>query len=193
MRMDARGLTNLPGERPYILCANHQSYLDGFLMLSVLPYDQVRRMVLLGGTEYFSTATTAWFADRFNIAVVDPDANLVQAMRASARALREGRSLLLFPEGQRSIDGEIGPLRRGAAILACHLRVPIVPLVLDGPHRIWPRGGSFRGLAPVTIRILPPIEPPVATADFDAATMAMTRLLEEQFVATLSAIRAEPR
>lgn len=193
MRLDVRGLTNLPEDRPYILCANHQSYLDGFLMLSVLPYGQVRRMVLLGESEYFSTASSAWFADRFNIAVVDPDANLVQAMRASARALREGRSLLLFPEGQRSIDGDIRPLRRGAAILACHLGVPIVPLVLDGPHRIWPRGGSFRRLAPVTMRILPPIEPPAAMADFDEATMVMTKLLEDQFVATLLAIRAEGR
>ncbi|MFN4091146.1 MAG: 1-acyl-sn-glycerol-3-phosphate acyltransferase, partial [Alphaproteobacteria bacterium] len=194
LRLDRRGLEHLPAGGPFILAVNHQSYLDTFLLLSALPYATVRRTLLLGKTKFFSGGVVGWFSGRLNITVVDADSNLVQAMRASARVLREGRSLLLFPEGERSIDGEIKPLRRGAAILACHLGVPVVPVVLDGPYAIWPRGRRFQRLAPVSIRILPPMVPPAAeqgavAVPLDLRAEAMTRDLEARMAATLAALR----
>ena len=63
---------------------------------------------------------------------VDPDANLVNAMQAGATGLRLGKVLMLFPEGERSIDGELKKFRKGASILAAHLDVPIVPVAIDG-------------------------------------------------------------
>ena len=51
---------------------------------------------------------------------------------------------MLFPEGERSIDGEIKTFRKGAAILAATLNVPIVPVALDGLFDLWPRGRSFK-------------------------------------------------
>src|SRR6185503_542907 len=74
---------------------------------------------------------------------VDPDAHLVSAMQAGAAGLRMGRILVLFPEGERTIDGEVKKFRKGAAILASHLNVPIVPVALDGLYTLWPRGRSF--------------------------------------------------
>ena len=65
--------------------------------------------------------------------VVDPDANLVPAMRAGAYGLRHGRSLILYPEGERSIDGTPRTFKKGAAILSIHLQVPIVPIAIEGP------------------------------------------------------------
>ena len=71
---------------------------------------------------------------------VDPDSSLVSAMRAGAYGLRRGKILVLFPEGERSIDGVPRSFRKGAAILASHARVPIYPVALDGFYEAWPRG-----------------------------------------------------
>jgi 1-acyl-sn-glycerol-3-phosphate acyltransferase len=61
-------------------------------------------------------------------------------MSAAAAGLRRGRILVLFPEGERSIDGTIRPFRKGAAILASHLRLPVVPTNISGAFDLWPRG-----------------------------------------------------
>jgi long-chain acyl-CoA synthetase len=105
-----------------------------------------------------------WIARQLNIVPVDPDAHLTAAMRAGAAGLRRGRVLILFPEGERSIDGTLKTFRKGAAILSAHLNAPIVPVGLDGLFDLWPRGRRFnwRGLLPgrarpVTLRFGEPI------------------------------------
>ena len=61
-------------------------------------------------------------------------------MRAGASGLRRGMVLILFPEGERSIDGEIKRFKKGAAILSLNVGAPIVPVALDGVFDVWPRG-----------------------------------------------------
>ena len=77
------------------------------------------------------------------VVVVDPDANLIPAMRAGAFGLRHGRVLVLYPEGERTIDGTPKIFKKGAAILSIHLQVPIVPVAIEGFHEAWPRGKTF--------------------------------------------------
>jgi long-chain acyl-CoA synthetase len=74
-----------------------------------------------------------------------------------------GKVLILFPEGERSIDGELKPFRKGAAILAAHQDVPIVPVALDGLHEMWPRGRqlNWSALVPGRTRVRVAIGPPV--------------------------------
>ena len=91
---------------------------------------------------------------------VDPDSNLVPAMQAGAFGLAHGKVLVLFPEGERSIDGTVKKFKKGAPILAQHLRVPIVPVAIKGVFELWPRGRSFNW------RLLRPVEPP-SRADRD--------------------------
>jgi 1-acyl-sn-glycerol-3-phosphate acyltransferase len=74
---------------------------------------------------------------------VDPDSNLVPAMQAGGFGLRHGRILVLFPEGERSIDGTVKRFKKGAPILARHLAVPIVPVALHGIYEIWPRNRAI--------------------------------------------------
>jgi 1-acyl-sn-glycerol-3-phosphate acyltransferase len=96
----------------------------------------------------------AWLAKLANIVPVDPDANLVNAMQAGAGGLRLGHVLILFPEGERTIDGTIKRFRKGAAILASNMHVPIVPVAIDGLFEVWPRGRDlqWRALAPWRVR-----------------------------------------
>jgi long-chain acyl-CoA synthetase len=138
------GLDRLPASGPVILAPNHQSYLDGLFLTGALPFFVLRRTFVVGASEYFETRSARWLAKLANIVPVDPDANLVTAMQACASGLRSNHVLLLFPEGERSIDGEVRPFRKGAAILSAYLNVPIVPIAVDGPFALWPRSRPFQ-------------------------------------------------
>jgi len=137
------GQVHLPPSGPYIISPNHQAYLDPVFVAAALPYRAFRELFFVGAAEYFETPLARWFARTINLVPVDPDANLVTAMRAGADGLRLKKILMLFPEGERSIDGELKTFRKGAPILSAHLDVPIVPAALDGLFELWPRGRGF--------------------------------------------------
>ena len=142
-RADVSGLESLPASGPFILCPNHQSYLDPMFICSVLPYGVFRRLFYIGAVEYFETPLTKWVARNVNLLPVDPDSNLLPAMKACAFGLKHGKILVLFPEGERSIDGTVKKFKKGVAILARHSRVPIVPVALKGVYELWPRNRAF--------------------------------------------------
>lgn len=196
LKFEVQGVERLPEAPPFILCCNHQSYLDGFLMLSALPYGLARQTVMLGKTTHFNSKFTAWFARRFNILTVDADANLMSGLSGSAEALRSGRPLFLFPEGERSIDGELKPPKRGAAILACHLGLPVVPAAIDGTFAVWPRGKPIQGTAPVKLGFGTPIHPsetaPDTPAAAESATADLTGQLQDAMRALLDDLRQTP-
>jgi long-chain acyl-CoA synthetase len=144
LRPQVSGLEHLPATGPFILAPNHQSFLDAAVLGGVLPFRVFRRLFFVGATEYFETAFSAWLASRANIVPADPDANLVPALQAGAFGLRAGKILVLFPEGERSIDGTVKQFRRGAGLLAEHLEAPIVPVAIDGMFGLWPRSRPFR-------------------------------------------------
>ncbi len=139
-RVDLSGVENLPASGPYIISPNHQSYLDPFLMCCGLPFRVFKNLFFVGAVEYFETPLTRRFARLANLVPVDPDSNLVPAMQAGAFGLAHGKILVLFPEGERSIDGTVKKFKKGAPIMAQHLGVPIVPVAIKGVYELWPRG-----------------------------------------------------
>ena len=138
-RVRVAGLEKLPASGPYLICPNHQSYVDPFVLCGVLPYRVFKDVFVVGAPEYFEAPLTRWFARTANLVPVDPDSNLVPAMKASAFGLAHGKILVMFPEGERSIDGTVKKFKKGAPILAQHLGVPIVPVALKGIYEWWPR------------------------------------------------------
>ena len=150
VRLDVTGIDNLPTSGPYLICPNHQSYVDPFLLMVAMPFRLARQVFFVGATEYFETPLTRWLARQVNLVPVDPDAALISAMQAGAAGLREGRILVLFPEGERSIDGTVRTFKKGAAILAQHLGVALVPVAITGAFELWPRNRSlnWRALLP---------------------------------------------
>jgi long-chain acyl-CoA synthetase len=188
LRFRATGLEHLPAAGPFLICPNHQSYVDPGFVVAALPFRAMRQFYAVGAAEYFQSPFSSRAAHALNIVPVDPDANLVNAMQAAATGLRLGKVLVLFPEGERSIDGEIKPFRRGAAILSAQMQAPIVPVALEGLFDLWPRGRRFswrrllpwRG-TPVTVRFGPPMRVP-AGAYYEgtvALQQAVTSLLAE--------------
>jgi long-chain acyl-CoA synthetase len=149
-RVEVTGLEKLPRDGAYLICPNHQSYLDPFFVCGVLPYRTLSQTFFVGATEYFETPLTAWLARKINLVPVDADSNLVPAMKAGAFGLSHGKVLVLFPEGERSIDGTVKRFKKGAPILSRQLGVPVVPVAVKGVNELWPRGRAFnwRGMLP---------------------------------------------
>ena len=181
-----RGTRHLAVDGPLILAPNHQSHLDALLVGAALPFPAVRRLFFVGAAEYYQTPLSRWVARLASIVPVDPDRNLTAAMQVSAAGLRANRILVLFPEGERTIDGEIKTFRKGAALLSGHLGVPIVPTALDGPYTLWPRGRpvNWSGLLPWRAPRVSLIfgAPQTARRDADAAeTAALQRAVQQLF------------
>jgi long-chain acyl-CoA synthetase len=188
----ATGVARLPAVDVFLICPNHESYLDPFLLVGALPWKTFRRLFLVGASEYFATPLSAWLARKANIVPVDPDANLVRAMQAGAFGLRHGKVLILFPEGERTADGEIKKFKKGAAILSQHLRAPVVPVAIRGAFDFLPRGRGFQWGAclpgsrrRITLEFGAPLAPPeplpagVSLRDAEAQYAAATQKLRD--------------
>jgi long-chain acyl-CoA synthetase len=176
------GLENLPKSGPFILSSNHQSFLDPVLLASVLPWNIFRVTFAVGTSEIFGSGIMRRLGRWLRVISVDPDANLVPAMRAGAYGLRHGRVLILYPEGSRSIDGSPQIFRKGAAILAIHLQAPIVPVAIDGFYQAWPRDKSFQGFVPLKMEFGKALIPPPASAASEESYQQFTDLLKSRIV-----------
>jgi long-chain acyl-CoA synthetase len=157
-KLRVEGMENLP-DGACIIAPNHSSYLDAPILTAALPWKAFHNVFYVGTSEIFGAGSMRRFAQFLHLIPVDPDSNLVPAMRAGAYGLRAGRILVLYPEGERSIEGPPKKFKKGAAILAQHLNVPIVPVAEYGFHACWPRGKGFQGLHPLRIRVGKPIYP----------------------------------
>ncbi|HEY1659746.1 MAG TPA: AMP-binding protein [Candidatus Sulfotelmatobacter sp.] len=176
------GIEKLPTTGAFLICSNHQSYLDPPILASVLPPEVFDRVFAVGTSEIFGKGFMRRLARSLRIVVVDPDANLIPAMRAGAFGLRQGRALILYPEGERSIDGTPKVFKKGAAILSIHLQAPIVPVAIHGFFQAWPRNQSFQGFAPLRIELGDPIIPPPENEASEEAYQQLTDNLKRRIV-----------
>lgn len=183
------GVEKLPPRGPFLICPNHQSFMDGVIMCSLLPWPVFREIFFVGTSEIFGSGFMRILARWLRIIVVDPDVNLIPAMRAGAFGLRHGRVLVLYPEGERSIDGTPKTFKKGAAILSIHLQVPIVPVAIEGFHDAWPRGKAFQKFAPLQIRFGDPIVPPAESEASEAAYAKLTAELRARVVGMWEGLR----
>lgn len=181
-RLKVSGLEKLPQSGAYLLCSNHQSYIDPLILGSVMPWDIFSRLFAVGTSDVFGKPGMRRLARSLKTIVVDPDANLIPAMRAGAFGLRHGLVLILYPEGERSIDGTPKIFKKGAAILSIHLQVPIVPIAIEGFYDAWPRKKRFQRFAPLEIAIGDPIVPPPESQASEQAYEKLTAELKNRVV-----------
>src|SRR5579871_5767642 len=187
--LKVRGLEKLPKSGPFIISSNHQSYIDPLILAGVLPRDVFMRAFAVGTSEIFGEGLMRRLARSIKVMVVDPDANLIPAMRAGAFGLRQGMALVLYPEGERSIDGPPKTFKKGAAILSIHLQVPIVPVAIEGFHEAWPRNKPFQRFAPLEMVIGDPIMPPPESAASEEAYEKLTAELKARVVGMWEELR----
>jgi 1-acyl-sn-glycerol-3-phosphate acyltransferase len=134
-RVKVEGKGNLPRKGPFIVVANHQSYLDPILV-------QVscwRPLHTLAKSTQFHGGFMAWVMPRINAIPtrryrVDP-----QAVRVLLRRLDEGEGVGVYPEGERSWDANLQPFRRGTIRVILKAGVPVIPCGVVGSYDVWPR------------------------------------------------------
>jgi len=176
------GLEKLPERGPYLICPNHQSLLDAPVVMSLLPWAIYSQLFHLGTSEIWGWGWRRKLARTLRLIPVDPDTNLVAGMRAGAFGLRRGKILILYPEGERSIDGPPKKFKKGTAILSIHLQVPIYPVAIDGFHEVWPRGKPPQRTGKLSVRFGDPIVPPQLGNNPEAAYAELTAELRRRVV-----------
>jgi long-chain acyl-CoA synthetase len=187
--LKVRGLEKLPKSGPYMICSNHQSYIDPLILASVLPQAVFMRAFAVGTSEIFGRGIMRMLARSIKVMVVDPDANLIPAMRAGAFGLKHGLVLVLYPEGERSIDGAPKIFKKGAAILSIQLQVPIVPVAIDGFYEVWPRNRPFQRFAPLEMVFGDAMAPPPQSAASEQAYEQLTADLKARVVEMREQVR----
>ncbi len=150
-KFQIKGRENIPLKGPYILCANHSSYLDGFVIESAVPFRVKLNLFFIGAREIFRRPLVNWTLKVARLVPIDPAKELISAMQVSNFILQNNRILCIFPEGQRSIDGKIGDFKRGVGILVKELNVDIVPVAIVGTHEAWARAVKFPRPYPIKV------------------------------------------
>jgi len=140
MRLEVEGLENLRAmKRPFLICPNHQSFLDPFVLCSTYSFDFFKNTFHVGASEFFKSRFMGWVGQMLQVVPVNPDTQLMKAMKAGAIGLKKGRILNIYPEGERAYDGDLHQFKKGAAILATELELPILPVAMDGLYKVWGR------------------------------------------------------
>ncbi|MBN1499895.1 MAG: AMP-binding protein [Spirochaetes bacterium] len=179
------GIENI-NEENFILAVNHQSNLDYPLLNSIIPVKFRRSMFVIGKKEL---SFLRFILPGSNAVFVDRSGDVVPSLKAGADILRQKKSLCIFPEGTRSIDGEIGSFKSGVSYLSKNLNVKIIPVIIDGTIRILPRDSFFPDLSgknSVRIAVLPAVDP----GKFKTPDM-LSRSLEKVMKDKLSEMRSK--
>jgi len=160
----AIGKDNIP-DGNFIIAANHNTYIDPLYISSTLKYEQARKTFYYSKAKYFP-GVVKFVAEVHNVILVDIDNELKTSMLKIAAALKRKKNLIIFPEGTRSITGELADFKKFYTILSCELNIPIVPVVLSGSIDALPRGAFWlRFGKKITVRFLPPVYPGKHTYD----------------------------
>lgn len=155
-RLEIEGIEHVPQTGAFILAANHSSHADTAVIFASLPRKLRRHVVAAAAQDYFFDGGFRQFIARVLFNTIPVPRNVTTSsdpLRHVVRALREGYGVLLYPEGTRSRNGELGPFRSGIGRLAVEFPdVPIIPVWLDGTAKVLPKSG-FPLPRPVKVKI----------------------------------------
>jgi 1-acyl-sn-glycerol-3-phosphate acyltransferase len=142
-RLKVVGRENLPRDGSYVLIANHTSHLDTLCLLSALPWKRLHRAFPAAAADCFFTRSSriAISAAVVNALPFDREVHYRQSLNLCKELLASpGTILIFFPEGTRSLTGEIGEFRPGIGALLAGTDVPVVPCHIAGAFEAWPKG-----------------------------------------------------
>jgi len=181
-----RGLENLP-EGSALLVANHQSFLDPMLVGLSLH----RPVSYLARDSLFKVPVIGWILRKTYVLPIRRDAAGTESLRISLKRLEEGYLVGVFPEGTRTRDGHLGPLKPGFVALVRRSHVPIVPVGISGAFEALPRGAFF--LRPRAVRVV--FGKPISAEELGAfqgrgSEVDLVRLVTERLTETLDEAEA---
>lgn len=161
--VEVRGRELIDPNTSYVFVANHQGAYDIFSVYGFLGHNfkwmmkrSLRKMFLVG---YTCARAGHIFVDRSSPTAVR------QTIETAERRLRDGMSLVVFPEGARTFDGKMGPFKKGAYQLALEFNLPLVPVTIDGSFAVMPRTSKLPRPGHIVVTIHRPIAPPTTEAE----------------------------
>jgi 1-acyl-sn-glycerol-3-phosphate acyltransferase len=151
------GRENAIKGKTYIIISNHQSLLD-ILLLNCLRY----RYKWISKIELTKVPVIGWYLKMADYIVINRgnEESKIEMLEKSYTFLKKGISIMIFPEGTRSLDNEIGFFKRGAFQLALQANLPLLPVLIDGTGGILPKHGLIFGSGhEIRIKVLDPVYP----------------------------------
>lgn len=158
------GRENIPANGPFILAANHESYLDGMFVMSAVPNKLIRHTYFVAKEKHVTRPATVYLASKLNVIVLHMS-NLKTSIQQLGEVLKRGESIIIFPEGTRTETGKLGEFKKTFAILSVELGVPVIPVTIDGAYEAMPKHQKVPSCGNVSVTIHKPILP--AGLDYD--------------------------
>jgi 1-acyl-sn-glycerol-3-phosphate acyltransferase len=177
----AFGQENIIEDGPAIMAANHQSYLDPPLVGITCRAE----LHFLARKTLFENKFVGPILSRVNALPVDLSGADLTAVRTIINLLRQGHRTVIFPEGTRSLTGEIQQARPGIGMIIAKTLAPVVPMRIFGSFEAWPKGGKIK-LSPVTVVVGKPIR--FKKEDFVVKSREAYQKISEQVLTTIAAI-----
>lgn len=158
-RFEGKGMENIP-EGPCFFAPNHESKLDAFLVLSYLDKHTLKNTFSYAKKDHVKSAIRKYLASRTNVIVMDLSKDLKHSIQKMAEVVKQGKRILIFPEGTRTQSGEIGKFKKTYAILSAELNIPIVPVAITGAYAAMSSGAKkIKKGEKITIEFLPAVYP----------------------------------
>lgn len=170
---------------PVILAMNHESYLDPPLAGNACD----RAIYFFARRSLLDVPILGWLLPKLNVIPVDQDAIDRSALKATIRVLKAGNGVLLFPEGSRTLDGNLQPALPGLGLIIAKTLAPVVPMRIFGAHRALPRGGGKLRLARVTVVVGEPLY--FTEADIADGGKDVYARLSQRVMDAIAALRLE--
>jgi 1-acyl-sn-glycerol-3-phosphate acyltransferase len=161
-RIRCHGRQWFPPNGGALVLSNHQSHLDPLIIGLACN----RRMNYLARETLFGFAPFRWLIRSLDAIPIDREGMGMSGLKETLRRLKHEELVLIFPEGTRTRDGEVAPLKPGFSALVKRAKVPLVPVAIEGAFESWPRWKLFPGLSVIQVEIGRPIDP----AEFGDAT-----------------------
>jgi len=148
------GARNIPPTGGVLLVSNHQSYLDPVLLAVGIE----RPLNYMAKSELFRNPLFSWLIRSLNAFPVEQGAGDVGAVKETINRLQQGHVLNIYPEGSRTEDGKMLPLEKGVGLVIRRAKVPVVPAVIIGSFKAWPKRNKMFRPAPIRVMYGPPMD-----------------------------------
>lgn len=175
-RLKVEGRDKLP-ESPYILCSNHNSHMDSALLMLAAGSGFNSFAMTAAKDYFFNNASRRFFLNLFmNLIPIErkfSHESFVEYLAATRSFLSKGqRNLIIYPEGTRSTSGKMASFKRGPAVVAVELGIPIIPAWIEGSHKCWPKGRALIRPGSVRVCIGDPVYPDAAALEASASSQS---------------------
>ena len=177
-RLDIRGTENIPLNGQFIMAANHQSYMDGAIVMAGVPWNISDKCYFYATEDHVNNATLRKMAGRHNIIIMERR-NLKNSILKLAEVLKLGKNIVIFPEGTRSRNGGMNDFKKTFAILSKELGVPVLPVCIKGAYDALPRGTHFYKPKKITLEYLP-LMTPSENEDYELFAKRVKATIEER-------------